>query len=72
MKKISLIKLIERLRDVKSRSIINLSSQKGQSTLEYALVLIVAAIISGVLVAIGKPMLVDIISKVFSKIASMV
>lgn len=47
-------------------------SQKGQSTLEYALVLVIAAIISGVLVAVGKPMLVEIISKVFSKIASMV
>lgn len=63
MKKISLIKFKKK---------INLMSQKGQSTLEYALVLVIAAIISGVLVAVGKPMLVEIISKVFSKIASMV
>jgi len=49
-----------------------LSGQKGQSTLEYALVTVIAGIISAVLVAVGKPMIVDIIGKVFTKISSMV
>ncbi len=44
----------------------------GQSTLEYALVIVVAGIISAVLIAVGKPMIIDIISKVFTRIASMV
>ena len=46
--------------------------QKGQSTLEYALVIVIAGIISAILIAIGKPLIIDIISKVFNKIASMV
>ena len=46
--------------------------QKGQSTLEYALVIVSAGIISAILIAIGKPLIIDIISKVFNKIASMV
>ena len=51
---------------------INFISKKGQSTLEYALVIVVAGIISTVLVAVGRPMIIDIISKVFGKIASMI
>ncbi len=46
--------------------------QKGQSTLEYALVTIVAVVISTILIAVGKPYIVDIIAKVFDKIASMI
>jgi Flp pilus assembly pilin Flp len=49
-----------------------LCSCLGQSTLEYALVIVVAGIISAVLMAVGKPMIIDIISKVFNKIASMI
>ncbi|MCX6347348.1 MAG: hypothetical protein NTZ89_05365 [Actinobacteria bacterium] len=44
-------------------------SQRGQSTLEYVLVTVVAAIVSAILIAIGKPMIVDLISKAFGKIA---
>lgn len=51
---------------------IKLLCEKGQSTLEYALVMVVAGIISAILVAVGKPMIIDIISKVFSKISQMV
>ncbi len=47
-------------------------NQKGQSTIEYALVLVIAGIISAILVAVGKPLIIDVISKVFAKIASMV
>jgi len=47
-------------------------NQKGQSTLEYALVTVIAGIISAILIAIGKPLIIDVISKVFAKIASMV
>ncbi|MDD3776820.1 MAG: hypothetical protein PHN32_04375 [Actinomycetota bacterium] len=46
--------------------------QKGQSTLEYALVVVIAGIISAVLVSVGKPMVIEIISNVFGKIAEMV
>ena len=46
--------------------------QKGQSTLEYALVIVIAGIISAILIAVGKPIIIDVISKVFNKIASMV
>jgi len=49
-----------------------LSNERGQSTIEYALVLVIAGIISAILVAVGKPMIIDVISKVFSKIAQMV
>jgi len=49
-----------------------LSSQRGQSTLEYALVTVVAGIISSILIAVGKPMIVDLISKAFAKIANMI
>ncbi|MCE5329775.1 hypothetical protein LLG07_05540 [bacterium] len=49
-----------------------MSSQIGQSTLEYALVTGVAGIISTILIAVGKPMIVDLISKAFAKIADMV
>lgn len=44
-------------------------SQKGQSTLEYALVTVVASIISAILIAVGKPLIVDLIAKAFGKIA---
>jgi Flp pilus assembly pilin Flp len=50
----------------------SLCERKGQSTLEYALVMVIAGIISAILVAVGKPMIIDIISKVFSKISQMV
>ncbi|MFO7929108.1 MAG: hypothetical protein R6U35_05535 [Candidatus Humimicrobiaceae bacterium] len=46
--------------------------QKGQSTLEYALVMVIAGIISAILISVGKPMLVDVISNVFTKISEMV
>lgn len=46
--------------------------QKGQSTLEYALVTVIAGIISAILIAVGKPLIIDVIAKVFGKIASMV
>ncbi len=49
-----------------------LISRKGQSTLEYALVTVVAGIISAILVAVGKPMIVDLISKAFAKISEMI
>jgi Flp pilus assembly pilin Flp len=47
-------------------------SERGQSTIEYALVLVIAGIISAILVAVGKPMIIDIISKVFNKISQMI
>jgi len=40
--------------------------------MEYALVTVIAGIISAILVAVGKPLIIDIISKVFGKISSMV
>ena len=46
-----------------------LLNQRGQSTLEYVLVTVVAAIVSAILIAIGKPMIIDLISKAFGKIA---
>jgi Flp pilus assembly pilin Flp len=46
--------------------------QKGQSTLEYAMVMVIAGIISAVLVAVGKPYIVEIISKAFDKISNLV
>lgn len=57
---------------LKIRQKLRLSDAHGQSTIEYALVLVIAGIISAVLVAVGKPMIIDLISKVFSKISSMV
>ena len=36
--------------------------ERGQSTMEYALVMVVAGIISAILVAVGKPMIIEIIS----------
>jgi Flp pilus assembly pilin Flp len=51
---------------------LKLSDERGQSTIEYALVLVIAGIISAVLVAVGKPMIIDLISKVFSKISGLV
>ena len=57
---------------VRIKKKIKLLCERGQSTLEYALVMVVAGIISAVLVAVGKPMIIDIISKVFSKISQMV
>ncbi len=51
---------------------INFRSRLGQSTLEYALVIVIAGIISAVLIAVGKPMIIEIISNVFTRIASMI
>jgi hypothetical protein len=33
---------------------------------------VIAGIISAILIAVGKPIIIDVISKVFNKIASMV
>ncbi len=60
--KIKLLKLLERVK---------LKCQKGQSTLEYTLVIVIAGIISAILVAVGKPMIIDLISKAFAKISNM-
>jgi Flp pilus assembly pilin Flp len=57
---------------LKIRRKLRLSDEMGQSTIEYALVLVIAGIISAVLVAVGKPMIIDLISKVFSKISGFV
>jgi Flp pilus assembly pilin Flp len=57
---------------LKIRQKLRLSDEQGQSTIEYALVLVIAGIISAVLVAVGKPMIIDLISKVFSKISGLV
>ncbi|MCJ7471242.1 MAG: hypothetical protein MUP02_00295 [Actinobacteria bacterium] len=46
--------------------------QKGQSTLEYAMVTVIAAVISAVLIAVGKPHIIEIVSNVFEKISGMV
>ena len=63
---------IEAINLINLKNRIKIRCSKGQSTLEYTLVLVIAGIISAILVAVGKPMIIDIISKVFSKIASMV
>jgi Flp pilus assembly pilin Flp len=65
IKEVMIIFLLEKIRK-------KMSDQRGQSTLEYALVTVIAGVISAVLVAVGKPMIVDIIGKVFTKISSMV
>jgi uncharacterized Tic20 family protein len=64
-KEVSKIKVITKLK-------IKLMEKKGQSTLEYALVTVIAAVISAILIGIGKPLIIDVISKVFAKIAAMV
>ncbi len=46
--------------------------QKGQSTLEYAMVTVIAIVISAVLIAVGKPYIIEIVSNVFEKISGMV
>ncbi len=46
--------------------------QSGQSTLEYAMVTVIAAVISAVLIAVGKPYIIEIVSNVFEKISGMV
>ncbi|GAG87231.1 unnamed protein product [marine sediment metagenome] len=51
---------------------VKLKCQKGQSTLEYAMVTVIAIVISAVLIAVGKPHITEIISKVFEKISGMV
>ena len=56
----------------KSIKEIKLKSQKGQSTLEYAMVTVIAIVISAVLIAVGKPHITEIISNVFEKISGMV
>ena len=65
-----MIKIKIKILSVKNK--LKIFCQKVQSTIEYALVMVIAGIISAILVAIGKPMLIDIISKVFNKIAQMV
>jgi Flp pilus assembly pilin Flp len=62
-----IINLLKRI-DLKKKIL----GERGQSTMEYALVMVVAGIISAILVAVGKPMIIEIISKVFNKIAQMV
>ena len=56
----------------KSGTRIKFWCQRGQSTLEYALVIVIAGIISAILITVGKPIIIDVIAKVFNKIASMV
>ncbi len=56
----------------KKKIVAKFLNQKGQSTLEYALVTVIAGVISAILIAVGKPLIIDVISKVFGKIASMV
>ena len=63
---------VKEIKPKRLRNKIKFWCQKGQSTLEYALVIVIAGIISAILIAIGKPLIIDIISKVFNKIASMV
>jgi len=62
---VSKIKVINKLK-------VKFMEKKGQSTLEYALVTVIAGVISAILIAVGKPLIIDVISKVFAKIASMV
>ncbi len=65
-KEVNKIKLLMLLERIKFRC------QKGQSTLEYTLVIVVAGIISAILVAVGRPMIIDLISKAFGKISTMI
>jgi len=65
-------KLIKNVYQKFETKLIEIKNQKGQSTIEYALVMVIAGIISAILIAVGKPMIIELISKVFSKIASMV
>ncbi len=51
---------------------VKLKCQRGQSTLEYAMVTVIAAVISAVLIAVGKPYIIEIVSNVFEKISGMV
>ena len=51
---------------------LKLKCQRGQSTLEYAMVTVIAAVISAVLIAVGKPHIIEIVSNVFEKISGMV
>ena len=57
------------LRKIKA---LKLKCQKGQSTLEYAMVTVIAIVISAVLIAVGKPHIIEIVSSVFEKISGMV
>ena len=59
-------KIIRRIR------MADLKCQRGQSTLEYAMVTVIAAVISAVLIAVGKPHIIEIVSNVFEKISGMV
>ena len=61
--------MIKIIRILLSKASDRFLSQKGQSTLEYVLVTVIAAIVSAILIAVGKPMIVDLISKAFGKIA---
>ncbi|MCE5329142.1 DUF4244 domain-containing protein [bacterium] len=62
-----MIKIISKFLIIRIKQ--KLLSQKGQSTLEYALVTVAAAVISAILIAVGKPLIVDLIAKAFGKIA---
>ncbi len=42
-------------KEVRMKKRIKLLCQKGQSTLEYAMVMVIAGIISAILVSVGKP-----------------
>jgi Flp pilus assembly pilin Flp len=65
-------KLCEKVKSKIRSKYLSIKNQRGQSTIEYALVLVIAGIISAILVAVGKPLVVDLISKVFGKIAALV
>jgi len=56
----------------KKTKALKLKCQSGQSTLEYAMVTVIAIVISAVLIAVGKPHITEIISNVFEKISGMV
>ena len=59
-------------RSTKKFKALKLKCQKGQSTLEYAMVTVIAIVISAVLIAVGKPHIIEIVSSVFEKISGMV
>jgi Flp pilus assembly pilin Flp len=63
---------VNKIRLKRGKFLMRFRNQSGQSTLEYALVTVIAGIISAILIAVGKPIIIDVIAKVFEKIASMV
>ncbi len=66
VKEVSMDRLYKNIKAVK------LKCQRGQSTLEYAMVTVIAIVISAILIAVGKPHITEIISNVFEKISGMV